>query len=159
MFVDEEETLIASGWFLSDTTPELDGEENEYYSNELVFFGKGWTVKKNGDKYKTSGSGDLLAVAIYSESQELQTGTYILKAEGNPQPSDSWHGEYRTNANKASEAAYDLISGTLTISESAGIYTISFTGTANLWTDEIESPDVEVFAEFKGKIKKARLKL
>lgn len=155
----EIETAVASGWFVQDTSPNYDGNENEYFRNQLAFFGKGLKATKSSGGYAISGSGDMLELYINNAEQGLKTGTYTWQDEENEQPFDLWYGLYTQNANTEDEATYRLTEGTLTVSKSGDAYKISFEGIAYFEFDEVKQaglPPVDIALEFKGPLKKAK---
>ena len=159
--LDSEQSSIASGWFMYDTSPNHDIEENVYYRNQIIFFGKGLKFEKDGDEYETTGSGDVLELYINNEGQLPETGIYTWQGEENEQPFDLWYGLYTQNVNTGDEATYRLQSGTLTISKSGSTYKMSFEGTAYLeigqdFKQSAGLPPIAVTAEFEGKLKKAK---
>ena len=158
--LDSEETKVASGWFLYDTSPNQDSEENDYYRNQLILVGKGLKVEKDGDDYDVDGNGDVLTLLINNEDQGLQVGTYTWQSEENEQPFDLWDGNYIQNMNTEDEINYRLYSGILTVSKSGSKYKINFEGLAyiEIETDGFKSaaglPAIPVSAEFEGKLHK-----
>lgn len=152
----DETTRIAKGYFVYDTSPNSDAEDNEYYRNQLVFFGNGLKVEGSGENIDVVGEGNMLELYVNNEGQQLQPGLYIWQAEENEQPFDLWLGSLTQNVNTANEVSYQLVSGALTVSKSGSVYTITFTGAAYL---EIQNPrqeagiaPIQVTAQFKGKL-------
>lgn len=156
--VDDETTKIASGLFVYDTTPNSDAEENDYYRNQVIFFGKGLKITGSGDEYEVTGSGNMLELYVNNAGTQLETGTYTWQSEENEQPFDLWSGWLTLDVNSADETYYRMIGGTLTITKSGGIYKMSLEGTAYLYIESDKQaaglPTVNVSVEFEGKLKR-----
>ncbi len=156
----EETTKISSGHFFYATSPNSDADDNDYYRNQVIFYGKGLKVEGTGDEAETVGEGDMLELYINNEGQELQTGTYTWQAEENEQPFDLWYGLLTQNVNTANEVYYRLQEGVVVVSKSGSTYKITFTGAAYLETDDDAKvnaglPPIVVTAEFEGKLSRS----
>ena len=155
----DEATKIASGFFVYDTSPNTDGEENVYHRNQIIFYGKGLKVLQTGPEPEPVGEGNLLELYINNEGQTLETGTYTWQAEENEQPFDLWYGLLTLGVNSGDETDYRLQSGEMVVSKSGSAYKITFTGTAYLefegeFKQNAGLPALTVTATFEGKLKR-----